>query len=170
LPHTVVTVLEAPTSRRITDDPERRTPMQTPREYANLEEAMRVHGFPEWNLHIYRHVVETIPVRRIEPHTRHGIHLFREDGHDPLWMAAGNISGFVTEDEARAASSGLTPWQRGLKKGEAPKRVTDKTRWGVTLPENRNHDTGARGTAPRHGESCPKCGMVLPLSGEHDCA
>ncbi|WAC52174.1 hypothetical protein [Frigoribacterium sp. SL97] len=144
--------------------------MQTPREYATLEEAMRVHGFPEWNLHIYRNVIEAIPFRRISTHKDRGISLERQDGREPLWMVYGYISGFVTKEEARAATSGLTPWQRGQKKGEAPKLVTDKTRWGVTLPENRNRETGAAGTTPRHGDPCRDCGMVLPLSGVHDCA
>jgi len=115
--------------------------------YSSLDEAMRLGNIPWDNHPTVRGIVEAIGIETLYAHNSSGIRAVRREPGPDLWIAYGNTSGFVSEEEARCAAPELQPWPDN-KSG---------SRWGVTHPENKNRDGGGMRRERPAAETCPRC-------------
>jgi hypothetical protein len=124
----------------------------------SLAQAFREYQFPFENLPLVQRIMDHVGVDRYEGTQSRYFKAMRRDGARPLTVHYGYTSGFDSEAEAVEAA------------GDVDRELFD-SRWRINHPVN---DVGAhhRGSGSaadnKDADSCPTCGMQLPMSGVCD--
>lgn len=123
-----------------------------PHPYESLDHAFEGHKIPFENRELLRLAMSRLPITGYFSRAGY-IKATRSDSRRAIAIHSGYTNGFLSEDEARAAT-GLVPYRsaRG---------------WGVTHPTNKIRDGGETHTVRREREAkmCPTCSMQLAVSG-----
>lgn len=122
--------------------------------YDSLDAAFEGHSIALENRELIRKVMSKLPIDGY--YSRAGyIKATRTDSPRAMHIAPGYTNGFLSEAEILETAGDVERWEsdrHGL--------------WGLSHPENRMRDGGARRSAyQRVSVDCPTCGLELPLTG-----